>query len=76
MARVVWFDHAPFSPFLRQGQIHRDEFPDENSCVSQGDYPLLGAEACNGIAVPELMTGEVRIQPVVVRQRRGGNCMY
>jgi hypothetical protein len=77
VAGPIWFDHALFSPFVRRGQIHLDEFADEHTAIP-GTYPLLGAEACNGLAVPELMTGQVEIKPVVVRQRTGasGNFMY
>ena len=72
----IWFDHAPFSPWIRRGNYWHDEFADvgcqiENT-IGGVAYRLQGAGACNGIGVPELATGEVEIKPVVVRARAGG----
>ena len=81
MAGPIWFDHAPFSPWIRKGNYWLDEFPDEGrhieDTVGGVVYRLLGAGTCNGLAVPELMTGGVQIKPVVVRATAGGgNVMF
>jgi hypothetical protein len=81
LAGPIWFDHAPFSPWIRRGNYWLDEFSDEGRHVEDAiggvTYRLLGAAACNGIAVPELVTGQVEIKPVVIRTRTGnGRLMY
>jgi hypothetical protein len=81
VAGPIWFDHAPFSPWIRRGNYWRDEFADvgreiENT-IGEATYCLAGAAACNGIAVPELVTGQVEIKPVVIRATAGsGRLMY
>lgn len=68
----VYFEHAPWSPFVQVGMLWREEFGPVEQAVTEGAYPLLGTLSCNGMAVPESTTGEVELQPVVAPAPGGG----
>ncbi len=76
MAAQVYFEHAPWSPFVREGMIWRDEFAPVEEEVREGSYKLFPAQSCNGMATPESITGEMVIRPVVTAGGAAANVMY
>ena len=76
-SRQVYFQHAPWSPFVHQGMIWRGEFEAVEQMVTEGSYKLSPAQACEGMAVPESITGEMVLRPVAsVTQGGTKSVMY
>lgn len=78
---LVRFDHAPFSPFVREGMLARHEFEavtqEVDNVIAEVVYRLRPAQMCEGISVPELQTEQVVIKAASVVVGGGsGNIMY
>lgn len=75
MSRQVYIEHAPWSPFVREGMVWKNEFGPVDQEV-QGTYKLFPAQMCNGLAVPESSTGEMVLRPVIAAGGARPNVMY